>query len=106
MRAPRERESRPGGGGSSLHAARPIVLRDAIAALADELDWYESGVMRGIEMGRQQVVDEWHAVRADGGRVARMIAASTPYAELCEQRGEPERAARQRQILADRGVTR
>ncbi|MCR6491708.1 hypothetical protein [Cellulomonas sp. P24] len=63
-------------------------------------------MLHGIAMGRQQVEDEWHTVRADGGRVARMLAASPSYAELCERRGEPERAERQRRILAERGVTR
>ena len=37
-------------------------------------------------------------------RLAASLAQGVPYAELCERRGEPERAARARQVLAERGL--
>ena len=70
------------------------------------LDGYEAGWRDRTVVALNDADAAWWDVRAEGGRVARMLAASPPYAELCEQRGEPERAARQRRILADRGVTR
>lgn len=107
MTDPRARESRPGRGGSSDHSntTTPTVLADALDDLADAMGWYEAGIVYGITLGRQQVVDEWHAVRADGGRVARTLAASPSYAEMCERRGQPERAAAARALLAERGIT-
>ncbi|MCR6494235.1 hypothetical protein [Cellulomonas sp. P24] len=62
-------------------------------------------MMHGIAMGRQQVVDEWHAVRADGGRVARMIAQTEPYDQLADRRGQHDRAVAARALLAERGIT-
>ena len=108
MRAPSERESRPlAGAAVSDHgdATTPTVLADALADLAEAMSWYESGIVYGISLGRQQVVDEWRAVRADGGRVARALAAVPSYADRCEMTGDHARAGRQRQILAERGIT-
>ena len=70
------------------------------------LDGYEAGWRDRTIVALDDADAAWLAVRAEGGRVARMLAASPSYAELCEQRGMPERAAAQRKILADRGVTR
>ena len=101
------RERRPLAGAPSSNrsdATTPTVLAGTLDVPPDAMDWYESGVLHGIEIGRRQVVAEWHAVRADGGRVARLLAASPSYAELCERRGQPDRAAAQRRILAERGI--
>lgn len=37
-------------------------------------------------------------------RLAASLASGTPYAELCELRGEPERAERARQVYTERGI--
>lgn len=83
----------------------PMVLREALDEMADALGWYEAGVLHGIEMGRRQVEDEWRGRQAVSAAIARQIASAGPYAGLCEQRGEPERAQAQRDLLRRRGVT-
>lgn len=72
--------------------------------MTDELAWYEAGLEHGIALGRQQVEDEWRGRMEVSAAIARQIAARGSYAELCERRGEPERAARQRALLAERGI--
>ncbi|MGY4642806.1 hypothetical protein [Cellulomonas sp. URHB0016] len=72
--------------------------------MADPLDWYEAGIVHGIAIGRQQVEDEWRGRMEVSAAVARMVAGAVPYAELCDRRGEHDRADRQRTILRDRGV--
>lgn len=52
--APQARESRPSGGGSSDHvddATAPIVLRDALARLADAMGWMDVGEQIGYRKG-------------------------------------------------------
>lgn len=73
--------------------------------MSDHLDWYASGYARGLEDGRRQLEDEWRGRHEVSAAVARMIAGATPYADLCEQRGEYGRAEQQRALLRDRGVT-
>ena len=67
------------------------------------LEVYGLGYCEGIEAGRRQVEDElaaeWAALRAEV-----LPRLRGPFAELAERRGQPERAARQRAILAERGV--
>lgn len=60
--------------------------------------------MHGIEIGRQQAEDEWRGRQTVSAAIARQIAQAGPYADLAEQRGEPDRATRQRAILAERGI--
>lgn len=104
---PQTREMRPARGASSNHvddATTPIVLRDALTGLTEAMGWYEAGIILGVTMGRQQIVDEWRGRMEAGAAVARMIASHGPYDELAERRVQPERAARQRAILRDRGI--
>lgn len=65
----------------------------------DQLAWYEAGCVAGIATGRQQAEDEmqaaWSALAVKVRALARPNSLS--YAELCERRGEPERAERGRQ---------
>lgn len=72
--------------------------------MSDALDWYEAGVVQGIAIGRQQAEDEWRGRMEVSAAIARLVAARPTYADLCDRRGEPDRAARQREILRDRGV--
>jgi hypothetical protein len=69
------------------------------------LAYVESVYAAGIAEGRQQAEDEQRGRGAVSAAVAQMIAGTLPYADLADRRGQPERAARQRAILAARGVT-
>jgi len=69
------------------------------------LAWYQAGVEEGVRMGRQQVEDEWHGSLEVSAAIARQVAAQEPYSVLAKRRGQPERAARQRALLRERGVT-
>jgi hypothetical protein len=108
---PRQRESRPAGNGTALDYQTPgrssesIILRDALAGLADAMGWYESGVVAGIAMGRKGLEDEWRGRQEVSAAIARQIATSGPYADLADKRGQHDRAERQRAILRARGVS-
>jgi len=69
------------------------------------LAYFEAGRAEGIEAGRRQLEDEWRGTYEVSAAVARQVAQRGPFDELAERRGQPERAARQRAILAERGVT-
>lgn len=74
------------------------------ATRATCLAWYEAGLAHGIDIGRRQVHDElaaeWAALKATVmPGISRL-----PYDELAERRGQPDRAARQRRILHERGI--
>ncbi|PTU56971.1 hypothetical protein DBB34_06575 [Sphaerisporangium cinnabarinum] len=68
------------------------------------LEWYEAGLAQGIELGRRQVEQENAESHETAARVARMIAETVPYEELCRRRGEERRAEHQRRILQARGI--
>lgn len=104
-------ESRPKAAHETPTKASTAILPEPVENVTDDLtDDYMAGYEAGWRDRTVVALDDadaaWWDVRTQAGRVARMLASSKPYADLCEQRGEPERAARQRQILADRGVTR
>ena len=69
------------------------------------IDGYGRGWEDGAEHGRQLADDEQRGRGAISGAIAAQMARLGSFADLCEARGEPERAARSRQILADRGIT-
>jgi len=75
------------------------------AARALWLEVYGLGYRDGIEAGRRQLEDEWRGTYEVSAAVARQVAQRGSFDELAERRGQPERAARQRAILAERGVT-
>jgi len=66
---------------------------------------YERGYQDGIDHGRRQLEAEWVALHAEAVTVSRMVAETPSFADLSERRGEFRRAQRQRQILAERGVS-
>ena len=68
------------------------------------LAYFEAGRAEGIEAGRRQLEDEWRGTYEVSAAVARQVAQRGSFDELAERRGQPERAARQRAILAERGV--
>jgi hypothetical protein len=65
---------------------------------------YVVGYDVGDEQARLAVEEEWRGRMAVSAAIARQIANAGPYADLCERRGEPERAEAQRQLLAERGI--
>ena len=73
-------------------------------AQAIALAYYEAGAcdgwVRGWDAAHADEAARWAAMARD----IRARANVPEYAVLAERRGQPERAARQRQILAERGV--
>lgn len=68
--------------------------------------YYLSGYVAGVAEGRRLEDAELGALQRAAVATARAAADRGPYADLAEKRGEPDRAARQRALLAERGVTR
>ena len=113
---------RGGGSAPSLAtAAHSVAVLDGVVLTASELAAYVRGYIAGEESAEAGTrpddylrgwTDHARAVRAAdeaawaGVREVVARAASAPsYAELAETRGEPDRADRQRQLLAERGVS-
>ncbi len=57
---------------------------------------YEDGCARGYELAVAAVEAADQAMWADSSRTVRAQANSPTYAQLCDRRGEPHRAARAR----------
>jgi hypothetical protein len=68
------------------------------------VDGYERGYEHGTTHGRELADDEQRGRGAISGAIAAQMSRLGSFADLCEARGEPERAARSRQLLADRGI--
>jgi hypothetical protein len=108
------RERRPGGDQAAavLEANKKsvplahdkVAVLDGVVLTPSELALYQSGVEAGIEIGRRQVEDENRESHETAARVARMVAETVPFEELCRRRGEERRAEHQRRILQARGV--
>ena len=81
--------------------ARPI--RD-FGLSREFVDGVEYGYQYGVAAGRQQAEDEQRGRGAISAAIAAQMARLGSFADLCEARGELERAARSRQLLADRGI--
>ncbi|MDD9205736.1 hypothetical protein PU560_04545 [Georgenia sp. 10Sc9-8] len=68
------------------------------------LVYYEAGLAHGFDLGYRaaQRAEEarWAAIAATIHQTAR----AEPYDQLCERRGEPDRAQTQRHILNDRDI--
>jgi hypothetical protein len=82
---------------------RLTIVRDRDDVM--HLPSYEAGYQHGIEHGRQQLEDEWRGAMEVSASVARFVAQNGSYADLCERRGETERAERQRRIVRERGIS-
>ncbi|WP_171467682.1 hypothetical protein [Cellulosimicrobium sp. 72-3] len=95
------------GGGSApilATASHSVAVLDGVVLTPSELALYQSGVEAGIELGRRQVEQENRESHETAARVARMVAETVPFEELCRRRGEERRAEHQRRILQARGV--
>lgn len=66
--------------------------------------YYEAGYVAGYARGREAENESIAALQRHAAATVRAVAKAGPYADLAERRGEPERAERQRAILAERGI--
>lgn len=71
--------------------------------------WYHDeghrvGFAAGYAQGRADEAEELAALQRSAVAVTRAVAQAGPYVDLCELRGEPGRAERQRRLLAERGI--
>ena len=87
----------------TVHALSGAGTHDALSR--EFVDGFEYGYQYGIAAGRQQAEDEQRGRGAVSAAIAAQVARMGPADELEERRGRPERAARLRQIMAERGIT-
>lgn len=84
-----------------------VPTLDQLPAKAQEivLAYYESGAREGYVRGWNAAQEAeraaWRAVAVTWGRPSQR----STFAELCERRGEPEKAAAHRRLLAERGIS-
>lgn len=67
-------------------------------------DGYRSGWQDGYTKGRADEEAELARLQRSAVAVTRAVAQAGSFADLAERRGEPERAGRQRELLAERGI--
>ena len=97
-------ESTPKGAHEIPAPASAPSVADGSDITAEWLDGYELGLIHGDPIGYQRAHDEWHARAEVSAAVARLVSQAGPYADAAERRGQPERAAAQRALLAERGI--
>ena len=68
------------------------------------LAYYEAGLEHGYQLGYRQAEADYDEAGAAFARLVRRAAAGPQYDELCDRRGEPARAERQRDLLRERGL--
>ena len=68
------------------------------------LAYYEAGLEHGYQLGYRQAEADYDEAGAAFARLVRRAAKDPPYDELCERRGEPAMAERQRDLLRERGL--
>ena len=79
----------------------------ATASPADRAAWleaYEVGYLDGYQAALEHHEAQLHALWVTAAATARAVASAPDYATLAEQRGQPERAERQRATLRQRGI--
>jgi len=81
-----------------------------VGELRGETRGYRDGFADGDAHGHARAMEEVEAAESAWRdqivrSASRLVTSRTPFAELSERRGEPERAERQRRLLAERGVT-
>ena len=82
----------------------PLLTEMTASATAVALEYFEAGRAEGWVAGYAAAVRDRDALHAQGRAVAQWVARRPSYADLCEMRGEPERAALQRDLLTARGI--
>jgi len=66
--------------------------------------YLEAGRIEGDAIGYQRAHDEWHARAERSAAIVALVARQPSWADLCETRGEPEKAAAARALLIERGI--
>jgi len=118
-------ESRPVGAAPEAWLPEAIVLEpadihlyldgydtgEAVGRTLGYADGHVAGYDKGTADGHEQALaeaeadlDSWRDAMVR--RASALAAAAVPYDQLAERRGQPERAARQRELLRANGVTR
>lgn len=69
------------------------------------LAYIEAERISADERGYARCLDDFHARAEMSAEVARLVSSAGPYADLAERRGQGDRAAAQRAILAERGIS-
>ena len=67
--------------------------------------YYEAGLDHGFQLGYRASEAHYEAAWSAFAAKVRHAAAAKPYDELCEERGERDRAESQRRLLKERGIT-
>lgn len=116
VRDPQKRENRPEGNraansikyqaGEPSHSLADIPGLDTMTGRAQRiaLAYYESGHLDGYAAGFAAAEAAQAEIERRAAASAGIIARGIPFADLCERRGEPERAEAQRRTLAERGI--
>lgn len=69
-------------------------------------EFYRSGYEHGWQAGYDAARAEQDALDAKAAGLGTMLSRTPSYAELCDRRGQHDRAEAQRRTLRDRGVMR
>jgi len=113
----RAKESRPGESEAAISAKQ---AQQPVSSLADVPDistmnrrgqyvaseFYRAGYEHGIAAGYRQARAEQDELDRKAAGLGSMLAKGTDYADLCDRRGEHDRAEAQRRTLTERGVIR
>lgn len=68
------------------------------------MEYWRSGYQYGWQAGYAAAEAAQAELDRRAAASAGVIARGIPFADLCERRGEPERAEAQRRTLAERGI--
>src|SRR5690625_865812 len=82
----------------------PLLTEMTPRAQAIALAYYEAGARDGWARGYAAAEADLAAIHRAAHGIVQQAARAPDYAELCERRGEPGRAQRQREILKKRGL--
>lgn len=66
--------------------------------------YYEAGLEHGWALGFRAAEEEFAHLHRRAHEVVQHAARTPTFAELCERRGEPDRAEANRALLRDRGI--
>jgi len=67
--------------------------------------YYEAGLNHGFELGYRAAEARQEASWAAFAALAKAATRNPPYDQLCEQRGETQRAEEHRRLMRERGIT-
>src|SRR5690625_3107446 len=89
----------------TMYESIESLVKDAQRAQRLALAHYEAGLDHGYQLGYRTAEADHEAAWAAYAALARRTATTQAYDELCQQRGESERAERHRRFMRERGIT-